>query len=334
MYKPASTLALLLAAMAPCLQAATNITSCSATGKTGYAITKIQERASACSGKNLYTFTLLAGEKQLEICNNAIPAGWVNSKLRSYSGSGACGAANGIPKQVWQISNTYGQTKLTSCSRTLPTGWVITKESSYSGLGDCGKASSGKLSKLEVQSTAGQTQLNVCRSSTLPSGWAVAATSSSSVCGSGSGNLWKILNNAPPAKIALHHYANTKNGDHMYVIKRDDPAMAKQGYSYQSVLATVPNKAVFGTTPLHRYYNKSSLDSLYTTTRDDALLSKSGYAYVAVATQVYTAAVPKSVPLYRYWNATNKHHLYLTALYSNGVYGFKFEKIEGYVYQP
>lgn len=334
MYKPASILALLLAATAPGLQAATNVTSCSSTSKPGYAITAIQERSSSCSGKNRYTFMLLAGEKQLEVCNNVIPTGWINSKLRSYSGSGACGTASGTLKNIWQISNTYNQTKLTSCSRTLPAGWVITKESSYSGSGDCGKASSGKLFKLEVQSTAGQTQMNVCRGSTLPSGWAVAATSNSSACGSSSGNLWKILNNAAPAKIALHHYANTKNGDHAYVTTRDDSNMAKLGYSYQSILATVPNKAVFGTTALHRYFNKGTSDSLYTTTRDDVLLKKSGYAYVAVAAQVYTAQVPKSVPLYRYWNATNKHHLYLTALYSNGVYGFKFEKIEGYVYLP
>lgn len=315
--------------------ASSTTSSCSSTVQPGYALTKIQEKSSSCSGKNRYTFTKLAGETKLDTCTSVIPSGWVNSALKSYSGPGACGTSSTSPKQVWQISNTYDKTALNSClSHSLPTGWVVTRQRSYSGSGDCGPATSSKRFIYEVQSSAGQSQMSVCSMSKLPTGWSIGATSSSSNCGSTSGNLWKILNLAVPDEAILHRYGNTKTGDKLYTTKRDDSAQAKQGYSYEAVAAKTPDKAVFGTTALHRYFNKSSSDSLYTITRDDALQTKAGYAYAGVAANVYTAKVPKATPLYRYWNATNKHHLYLIEHYPSGVYGYKLQGNEGYVYKP
>lgn len=328
-------LAALLSLSATNLYAASTTTSCSSASQPGYVITKVQENSGSCNGNNRYTFTKLAGESVLETCYNSIPSGWVNSKLRTYTGSGVCGSASGTPKTIWQISNSYGQTKLNSCRQSsLPTGWVITRLTSYSGPGDCGQASGSKKIKYEVQSTAGQTQMSVCSGSVLPTGWQVGATSSSSSCGSGSGNLWKIINTAPPTQIALYRYGNTKTADKVYVTKRDDTGMAARGYSYETTAAKVPNKAVFGTASLHRYYSKTSADSLYTINRDDAAQTKAGYAYSGVAANVYTAKVPNSTPLYRYWNPSNKHHLYLIEHYPSGVYGYKLEGSEGYVYKP
>ncbi|MGL4316387.1 MAG: hypothetical protein ACRCTL_07210 [Pseudomonas sp.] len=139
-------------------------------------ITKIVSNSSACSGANQYTFTLLAGETTLDTCYASVPSGWINSKIRNYNGTGACGTSSGTPKQIWTISNTFGQLKLNACSRTLPTGWVITRETSYTGSGDCGTSSGTPKQKFEAQSTAGQTQMNVCKGSVLPSGWQVGAT--------------------------------------------------------------------------------------------------------------------------------------------------------------
>ncbi|QKE65571.1 hypothetical protein HNE05_20140 [Aquipseudomonas campi] len=315
------------------LQAATTSTSCSSTAPSGYVMTKIQERSTSCSGGNLYTYTRLAGETVLDTCIRTTPTGWVNTKERSYTGSGICGSSSGTPRLIWQITNSYGQTKLNSCLRTLPTGWVITRQTSYSGSGDCGTASGSKRTKYEAQSTAGQSQMSVCNASTLPSGWEVGATSSSSNCGTGSGNLWKILNTKPLTKVALHHYIG-KTGDNMYVTKRDDAAMALYKYSYNAIAAQVPSSAAFGTTVLHRYYNSSIANSLYTIGRDDAYYSKVGYVYVGAAANVFTAKVPNATALHRYWNPTTKHHLYSVVYSSTGINGFKYEKAEGYVYKP
>lgn len=316
-------------------QAASTVTSCSSANQPGYVITRIQERSGTCNRNNLYTFTKLAGESLLDICYNSIPSGWVNSKLRTYTGSGACGTSSGTPKTIWQISNTYDQTKLNSCTQSrLPAGWVITRRTSYSGSGDCGSASGSKKEKYEIQSTAGQTQMSACSGSTLPSGWQVGSTTSSSSCGSGSGNLWRILNTAPPTLIALHRYGSAKTADRVYTTVRNDVGMAAYGYSYETVTAKVPNKAVFGTAALHRYYNKTTADSLFTITRDDLIQSKAGYAYVGVVANLYTAKVPNSTPLYRYWNPTNKHHLYLIEHIPTGIYGYQLEGSEGYLYQP
>lgn len=329
------TLAMLATLVSPQLQAASSHTSCSAASQAGYVITRIQERSSSCNRGNLYTFTRLAGETVLETCVNNIPGGWVNSRLRSYTGSGICGSTSGTPKNIWQISNSHGQTKLNSCLQSgLPSGWVITRQTSYSGSGDCGQASGNKRIIYEVQSTAGQSQMNVCSGSVLPTGWQVGATSSSSSCGSGSGNLWKILNTAAPNAIALHRYANAKTGDRLYVTSRNDKGMAAYGYSYELIAAKVPDRAVFGTAPLHRYYNKATADSLYTISRDDAGQKKAGYDYAGTAANVYTAKVPNSTPLYRYWNPGNKHHLYLIEHFPDGVYGYRLERGEGFVYKP
>lgn len=324
----------LLALCAPFgLQAATTSTSCNSTAPSGYVVTKIQGNSSSCSGNNLYTFTRLAGETMLDICVRGTPTGWINTKERSYTGSGICGSSSGTPKFIWQITNSYGQTKLNSCLRTLPTGWVITRQTSYTGPGDCGTASGSTRQKYEAQSTAGQSQMSVCNASVLPSGWEVGATSSSTYCGSGSGNLWKILNTKPLTKVALHHYIG-KTGDNLYVTKRDDAGMALYKYSYNAIAAQAPSSAAFGTTVLHRYYNSSISDSFYTIGRDDANYSKFGYAYVGAAANVYTAKVPNSTALHRYWNPTTKHHLYSVVYSSTGINGFTYEKTEGYVYQP
>lgn len=333
MFKPLCILAALLGLAITEVQAATTSTSCSSTAPSGTVLTKIQERSNSCSGGNLYTYTRLAGETVLDTCIRSTPTGWINSKERSYTGSGICGSSSGTPKTIWQISNSYGQVKLNSCSRTLPTGWVITRQTSYSGAGDCGTASGSKRIKYEAQSTAGQSQMSVCNASVLPTGWEVGATSSSSNCGTGSGNLWKILNTKALTKVALHNYIG-KTGDNLYVTKRDDAGMALYKYSYNAIAAQVPSSAAFGTAVLHRYYNSSLSNSLYTIARDDAYYSKSGYAYVGVAANVYTAKVPNSTALHRYWNPTTKHHLYSVVYSSSGINGFKYEKVEGYVYKP
>lgn len=316
--------------------AARTLTSCSAVEQTGYVITNIQEQSSSCGGRSRYTFTELAGESLLESCSSKVPSGWVNSGIRTYNGRGECGNASPTTaKTIWQISNTYGQTKLVSCLQGgLPAGWVITQRTSYAGSGDCGQAGSRMKTRYEVQSTAGQPRMSVCSGSTVPAGWAVASTSSSSRCGSGSGNLWQIINNAAPALVDLHRYGNAKTAEKVYVTRRDDSAMAASGYSYETIAARVPGKAVFGTTALHRYYNKSRADSLYSIQRDDAAQSKAGYAYKGVAAYVYTAMVPGSTPLYRYWNPTNKRHLYLIEHYPSGLYGYKLKGSEGYLYKP
>lgn len=334
MFKHLYILAALFGLAITEVQAATTSTSCSSTAPSGTVMTKIQERSNSCSGGNLYTYTRLAGETVLDTCIRSTPTGWINSKERSYTGSGICGSSSGTPKTIWQISNSYGQVKLNSCSRTLPTGWVITRQTSYSGAGDCGTASGSKRIKYEAQSTAGQSQMSVCNASVLPTDWEVGATSSSSNCGTGSGNLWKILNVSIPSKKSLFRYGNAKTSDKLYVTQRDDTNLSKLGYSYETISATVPGSAVFGTTPLHRYFNKTSSDSLYTITRDDSAQSKAGYAYVGIAASLYHAKVPNSVPFHRYWNPSNKHHLYLIEYYPDGVYGYRYEKAEGYVYKP
>jgi hypothetical protein len=334
MNKYLCILAALFSASITDLQAATTSTSCSSTAPSGYVMTKIQERSTSCSGGNLYTYTRLAGETVLDTCIRSIPSGWINTRERSYTGSGICGSSSGTPRLIWQITNSYGQVKLNSCTRTLPTGWVITRQTSYSGSGDCGTASGSQRIKYEAQSTAGQSQMSVCNASILPSGWEVSATSSSSNCGTSSGNLWKILNLSMPSKTALHRYGNAKTSDKLYVIKRDDANLSKLGYSYEIISATVPSSVAFGTTPLHRYFNKTSSDSFYTISRNDTLQSKAGYAYSGVAANLYSAKVPNTVPFHRYWNPSNKHHLYLIEHYPDGVYGYQYEKVEGYVYQP
>ncbi|MEK1907505.1 MAG: hypothetical protein AAAB13_17140 [Pseudomonas sp.] len=314
------------------VQAATTVKSCSAVDKPGYVITKVISNSSACSGNSQYTFTLLAGETRLDTCVRATPAGWINNKQTSYTGTGTCGTYSGTPKQIWQITNTRDQIKLNSCTRTLPTGWVVTRVTNYSGSGDCGQTSGTPRQVFEAQSTAGQKQMNACSGSVLPTGWQVGSTSSSSVCGTTSGNLWKLLNTTPLTKVALHRYFSSKTGDNLYTVKRDDTNLAKYGYSYDAIIAYVPTTNLFGTSAFHRYFKAATSDSLYTTTRDDAGNAKSGYTYSSIAAYLYTAKVTDSVPLHRYWNPTNKHHLYTTQYFTNGAYGFQYEKIEGYLY--
>lgn len=312
-------------------QAATTTKSCSPTEKPGYVMSKIISNSSACSGNSQYTFTLLAGETQLNSCVSTPPSGWINTKQSSYYGTGLCGTTNGPTKKTWQITNSSGQIKLKSCLRTLPAGWVITRQISYTGSGDCGASAGSPVLQYEVQSSAGLSKLSVCSSSTLPSGWQVSATSSNSNCGTGSGTQWQILNNTTLSRTPLYRYTK-KNGDSLYTVQRNDSGMAAYGYRYDAITAYSPKGSYFGTTPLHRYFNATTADSLYTITRDDTAQNKAGYAYSGVAAYVYSAQVSKSVPLHRYWNPTNKHHLYTTQYFTNGAYGFQYEKIEGYLY--
>ncbi len=313
------------------LQAATTTKSCSPTDKPGYVMSKIISSSSSCSGNSQYIFTLLAGEKELNSCVSTPPSGWINTKQSSYYGTGLCGTTNGPTKKTWQITNSDGQIKLKSCLRTLPAGWVITRQISYTGSGDCGASAGTPILQYEVQSSAGLSKLTACSSSALPSGWQIGSTSSNSNCGSGSGTQWQLLNTVALDKTPLYRYTK-KNGDNFYTVTRDDSGMAVYGYRYDSITAYSPKSSYFGTAPFHRYYNKTTADSLYTTVRDDTGQAKAGYAYVGVVAYLYAAKVSNTVALHRYWNPTNKHHYYTTQYFTNGAYGFQYEKIEGYLY--
>jgi hypothetical protein len=94
--------------------------------------------------------------------------------------------------------------------------------------------------------------------------------------------------------------------------------------------------------PLHHLYHFSSADSFYTANEyEKDIFQSMDYIYLDVEGYVFSEQVVGTVPLYRMWNKEEEDHFYtisedekdsLQDAYEKDGKGWKYEKVEGYVY--
>ena len=265
----------------------------------------------------------------LDVCNFIPPAGWVVTGSR-FDPNNVCGPK--YPRHT--ITRLTNQVDLITCNYIAPAGWVVT-ELNVPMQPQC--RSSVNEPAFRIKNLAGLTQITMCSkylNATLkkPDGWNILSSPYSSSCGTAPGNSWAIMSAAPlPPKIPLYLYAS-ESGDRIYTVTRNDAGHTYYGFSYVGVMGYVLQSPTTGSVPFSRYYSAYGTDHFYTTERNDAGYAAYTFNYEGTEGHVFNVPAPGTVPLYQYYNAFIKNRYYALNYFTNGAYGYSYEKIAAYVY--
>lgn len=278
--------------------------------------------------KPRYEISRISGDT-LDVCNFIPPVGWVVTGSRN-TGDNVCGP--NYPRHT--ITRLTTQTDMMVCNYIAPDGWVVT-EVNVPMNPQC--QSSVSVAAFRIRNLAGLTQITMCSkylnaNLKKPDGWNILSTSFLSKCGSAAGNAWQVMNATPfPQKIPLNMYVSA-SGDRVYTISRNDAGYAYYGFSFDKVMGYVLQGAITGAVPFSGYYSEYLADHLYTAERNDAGYAAYTYSYQKDEGYLFKVQAPGTVPLYQYYNAALKNRYYGLDYFTDGAYGYAYEKIAGYVY--
>ena len=149
---------------------------------------------------------------------------------------------------------------------------------------------------------------------------------------------------ATPQLVSFYQYWNPSVSDHFYsqriqVIGVTIPGQhGNYEYVAQGVACHLLSAPSNGVVPLHRYrVGGQNQDNFYTTDASEigtttvGQTGKYGYVYNEVAGYCYKTQVPGTFPLYRFYGGRNDH-FYTKGYLPHEVAGYKYERIECYVY--
>ncbi|KAJ7721886.1 hypothetical protein B0H16DRAFT_1601650 [Mycena metata] len=144
---------------------------------------------------------------------------------------------------------------------------------------------------------------------------------------------------APPSQaIPVYRSFNNGAGDHFYTTNTAEynTATASGGYFAEGArFAVFPTASATNTVQFIRLFNGGVTDHFYTTNQTEANNAAAGGGYTIENLSpmyIYSTQLCGSVPLYRSYSANATDHFYTTSMEEqNGMLGYKFELIAGYV---
>lgn len=310
----------------------TQVTVCNFVAPPGWVSTgSHRDDTGTCGwGNPQHEITRISGDT-LQVCSFVPPPGWVVTASRNTTNN-VCGP--NYPQHT--ITRLTTQVDMITCNYIAPPGWVVTQTNIHGVSAECGSTVNNAAHR--IHNLAGMTKIAMCSkyleaNLKKPEGWNILSTSTTGDCGPDVGNTWQVMSATPlPQKVPLHMYYNSQIGDRVYGVVRNDLGYAAYGYVFSSIEGYVFQEPVAGAVPISEYYSQGLVDHLYTTERNDAGYSAFGYTYQRDIGYTFRVPAPGTVPLYKYYNGALKNRLYSLAYFTNGLYGYTYEGVMGYVY--